>query len=250
MIPIVSIGNLISALFFSGVTLKLYFSYKRTKDEKLRDFLKTFLFLTIVMILITSPGLVFTNLKIIGLIYAVYPFFAFLALAHLGIIPLRIMRRERVRQIFFKGMIGVAFLITLLNLLNWGSAIVHRQDSFIYWEDTRGVTMNIILGIILGLSLLLITIFFLTQGLKSLERHIRIRAFLIAGGLLSLALVAVVNFVLGASAQIYITSLLASFFNVLAALLIFAGIYYKYKPEEISYPPIKKEEKEYPKIQW
>jgi len=229
MVPIVSIFNLISVLFFTGITLKLYFSYRRTKDEKLGNFFKTFLFLTILMILLASPGLIFTNLKTIGFIFIIYPLFSFLALAYLGIIPLKIMGWIKIRQVFLKGMIGIASLIALFNLFNWGPAIVHHQNSFIYWEDTRGVTMNIILGIILGLGLLLIIAFFLTQGFKSSERYIRIRAFLIAMGLVSLVGTSVINFILGASAQIYITSLLATLFNILAASLILAGIYYKPK---------------------
>jgi hypothetical protein len=229
MFPIVSIFNLVSALFFGSIALKLFFSYRESKDENLRDFLKVFLFLTILLILISSPGLIFTNLRIIGLIYAIYPLFAFLALGYFGRVPLKIIGWERMKQIFFKGTIGIASLITLLNLLNWGPAIVYHQDSFIYWEDTRGAAMNIAIGAVYCLILLLTIIFFLVQGFKSTERFIKTRSIFISGGLLGLALTSVVNFIFGASAQIYITSLLATLFNILAALLILAGIYYKPK---------------------
>jgi hypothetical protein len=227
--PIVSILNLISALFFGSITLKLYFSYRENKDENVGDFLKASLFLTILLILIASPGLLLTNSRIIGLIYAIYPFFAFLSLGFFSRIPLRIIGWERIKKIFFKGVIGIASLITLLNLLNLGPAIVYHQDSFIYWKDTRGIIMNVVIGIVFSFNLLLVITFFLVQGFKSSERFVRARSIFISAGLLSFALVSIVNFIFGALAQIYLASLLATFFNILAAFLILAGIYYKPK---------------------
>ena len=219
MIPIVSIFNLISALFFGSIALKLYFSYQKNKDEKLGDFFKVFLFFTILLALIASPGLIFSNREVIGLIYAIYPLFAFLALSYLGIITLKLMGWKKIKEIFFKGIIGVAFLITFFNLLNWSPARVYYETPFVYWEDTRGVIMNVILGVIYSLGLLMLIIFFLVQGFKSSERFVRMRSILIAGGLLSLALTTIVNFIIGALAKIYITSLIATIFNILADII-------------------------------
>ena len=229
MIPIVSIFNLISALFFGFVSLKIYLSYKKNKEEKLRNFLKTFIFLSALLFLIASPGLVFKDLKAIGLVYAIYPFFAFLAIAHLGAVPINIMDWQRMQKIFFRGIVLIAFLITLVNIFNWGPANLHYQDSFVYWEDARGTVMNIVLGIVLGLIILLVTLFFIIHGVRTTEKYLRVRAFLIAGGLMTLIITAATNFILGASAQIYITSLVATLLNILAAILIMAGIYYKPK---------------------
>jgi len=229
MIPIVSIFNLISALFFGGISLKLYFSYRDKKDENLSNFFKGFLSLTILLVLISLPGLVFNDLKIISLMYAIYPFFALLGTAFFGNIPLKLLAWKKTKELFFRIMIGIAVIITFFNLLDWRPAIIHQEPPFIYWEDTRGDVMNIVLGAVLGLVLLLITAFFINQGLKSSDRFVKIRAFFIAFGISSLILSAATNFIFGASAQEYLGSLLANFFNVLAAVLIAAGIYYKPK---------------------
>ncbi|MDO8601113.1 MAG: hypothetical protein Q7R46_00345 [bacterium] len=230
MIPIVSIFNLISALFFVGITLKLYFSYRKNKDEKMGDFFRTFLFLSIVLILLSSPGIILKKSEAIGLVFSLYTFFVFFGIAYLSIIPLNILGWMKMKRIFFGGMIGSAFLLTFINLIRLSPARIFYDAPFIYWEDTRGVLMNIILGAIFGLSLLMSIIFFLIQGFKSSERLVKIRSILIAGGLLNLTLASIVNFVVGALAGIYVTSLVATIFNISAGLLILAGIYYKSSP--------------------
>ncbi|MDD2696973.1 MAG: hypothetical protein PHE52_02345 [Candidatus Pacebacteria bacterium] len=229
MLPIVSIFNLVSALFFGGITLKLYLSYKKKKDENLGNFFKGFLSLTILLVLIASPGLIFSDLKTISLMYAIYPFFTLLGVAYFGVIPLKVLGWKKTKELFFRSMVGIAVVITFFNIIDWQPAIVHQQAPFIYWEDTRGDVMNIILGAVLGLTLLLIAVFFINQGLKSSDKFVKIRAFFIAAGIISLIMSAGTNFIFGASAQEYLGSIMANFFNVLAAVLIAAGIYYKPK---------------------
>ncbi len=229
MIPIISIANLISALFFGCVSLKTYFSYKKSKDEKMGDFFKTFLFLTILLFLILTPGLIFKNLKIISLIYVLYPFLGFLALANLGSVPLKIMGWQKTKLIFFRGMIIIAFLITLINFSNWQPAVVYQVVPFVYWQDTRGMLINNILGILYGLVLLITIIFFLIQSSRAKEKYLKIRSFFIVGGMASLIAMSVANFIFGASSQVFFNSLSAIFFNVLAAILLLIGIYYKPK---------------------
>lgn len=229
MIPIVSIANLISALFFGSIALKLYPSRAKTEDDKLEDFFKVFLFLAILLFLISTPGLIFKDLAIIGLMYALYPFFALLALAYMGVIPLKIMGWRKVKQIFFKGLIIAASLITAINLLRLKPAVVYNPAPLIYWQDSRGILMNNVLGALLGATLLSIIMFFIIQGFKTKEQYLRTRAFLVATGLLGLMASSVINFIFGASSQVYINSLFATFFNILSAIFFLAGIYYKPK---------------------
>jgi len=227
--PIVSISNLISGLIFGIVSLKLYFSYRKTKDEKIRDFFLAFLFLTLSLLLLATPGLVFTNLKIIGLIFAFYPFFVFLGFAYLGIIPLKILSWLKIQKIFFWGIIIIGVLITVFSIINWKPAVFYSQDPFVYWEDTRGVILNTIIGGFFGLGILLVMIFFFLQGIKSEDKYIRRRAFIIIGGLMILMLMGLTNFVFGASPQQYLTSVIASFLGISAGLIIIFSIFYKRK---------------------
>ncbi len=230
MIPVVSLSNLISALFFSGITLKLYFAYKKTKDGKIENFFKAFFLLTTVFFLLATPGLVFTNLKILGLVFSVYPSLAFLGFIYLGLIPLKILNWKKGEKIFLGAMIAITILMTVLNLIHWGPAVVHSQSPFIYWEDTRGSLVNSVLGALLGLGLLSVIIFFLLNAIRASDKYVRIRAFLIMAGLLVLSLMVLINFVFGTIAQPYITSTIASFLGIFSGFILFFGVFYRYVP--------------------
>lgn len=250
MLPIISILNLISAFIFSSITLKVYFSYQQEKEEKLSDFLKTFFCLSLVFFLLASPGLIFNDLKIIGFIYAIYPFFVLMSLLYLGAIPLKILQWELAKKIFMSSMFLAAIFVTYLSLLNWGTAVVHTQGNFIYWQDTRGVLVNTIIGLVSGLGVLLIIIFFLIHALRASEKYVKTRAFLIIGGLLILTLIAIMNFVWGASTERYLTSIIIAFLGILSGIIFFLGIFYKRVSKKVSPPTTYKKPPDLPKIQW
>lgn len=227
MIPIVSICNLVSGLFFSGITLKLYFTYRKTKNENIWNFFISSFCLTLVLLLLASPGLVSTNLKIIGLVYAVYPSLALLSFIYFGLIPLRILEWRAVKQIFFWGMVIATISITTSDLINFGSAVIYYHPPYIYWESTRDASVNISLGITLGFGLLSVMIFFLLHALKSSEKYVRLRSFLIVGALIGFALMVFTNFVFGASAPNPLTSVIASILGILSGFLLLSGVLYK-----------------------
>ncbi|MFC1789684.1 hypothetical protein ACFLYY_01765 [Patescibacteria group bacterium] len=227
MIPLVSILNMVSALFFWGISLKLYFSYKKSKDLTTLYFLKSFIFLSLLLTFLAAPGLVLNNLTIIGITFNLHPIFSFLALAYLISVPLNLMGYNKTRKIIFNVFVIISLLFVLLSFLNWQTVPVFYEDQFIYWEDARGEMINVALGIIYGIGLLLVIIFFLIHGFKSSEKFVRTRSILISIGLLCIVFSTSVNYILGASAKIYITSIIANLAIIFAAIIIFAGIYYK-----------------------
>lgn len=234
MVPIVSIANLISSLTFLTVTLKVYFSYRESRTERLKDFFRAFICITVFLIILSLPGLVIHDLTAIGLIFAVFPFFMILALAYLGAVPLKIMNWKKIKEIFLWSMVVIAFFITILNLLNLQPATVLYRDSFVIFQDARGELMNNVLGVILAIGILSIIMFFIIQGFKTSERYLRLRAFLIATGLFSLFLSSLINFVFAyldqSQNQLYIISQIITVVLInLAAVLIMFGVYYKPK---------------------
>lgn len=246
MIPLVSILNMVSALIFIGISLKLYFSYKKSGDQTLSYFWKAFFFYTAVLVALGLPGLILITPVSIGVALNIHPIFGFLALAFLVSVPLKLMGYETARKIIFGALVFFGALFVFLSFLNWKDPVTFFQEGqFVYWEDARGVLVNILLGIFYGLSVLMTIVFFLIQGLRSSDKFVRIRSLIISAGLLCIFLAVAFNFILGASAQVYITSIIATVFNILAAALVMAGIYYK-KKEQITY----KADKDYPRIQW
>jgi len=88
--------------------------------------------------------------------------------------------------------------------------------------------MNIFLGALGAVILIFITFFFLINGLKNQERYVKIRSFLISGGMAIFLLAAVINFVLGAIfIKQYVTTLISTFLLIAGSISVFVGVRYK-----------------------
>ena len=229
MIPIVSIGNLISFIVALAITLKLYFVYQEKRSKRVNDFFKIFLFLSVYFGLLATPELVFKDPKTIELVsLEISFFFIYLALAYLIKISLEILDWKKLKNIYFWGLIVFAFMLTIINIATLQPAVYSVQGQFVFWEDARGIVINIITGFILGVGSISGALFFLIGGLKSTEKLVRTRSFLITGGLVMMALAALINYILGASPQIFMTSIIASLLVIIGLLTVFTGVFYKH----------------------
>lgn len=227
MIPIVSIFNFSSFVICVLIAFKLYFSYRKEKRKKIGYFFKSFLFLSLFFALLATPKLLLTNLVVLGELFDLSLFFVCLALAYFVVIALETLGWQKLKQIYFWGLIVVAFSITIVNLWNLEPAVVHQQGQFVFFEEARDLAINIIIGLIISLAALSSALFFFIGGLRLEEKSLRLRAFIIGGGLVMMALAGAVNYIPGASAQIFITSIIAGIMAILGLLAILAGIDYK-----------------------
>lgn len=227
MVPLVSISHLITLPFLAYISIRLYSSFKKTKDKNVGYFFAVFLILSIMEALLAMPGLVSSDLLKISAIFAFYPFFIISGLGFLGVIPLGVMQKRKAEIFFLSAIFVSAILATIINLNNINPAPAYYNHPFVYWEDTRGKEMNIFIGIFSAVILLFVIYFFFLKGIKSSERHIKIRSFLISGGVASLFSAAVINFVFGAILHQYITSLISAFFIIASSIFIFIGVRYK-----------------------
>lgn len=229
MIPVVSIGNLISFVVSLAAASRLYFSYRRTKEAKVNDFFKAFLFLAVYMGLLATPELVFKNPKIIELVsLEISLFFGYLCIAYLTKIPLEILHWEKLKKIYFQGLIVFGLLITLINVVTIQPAVYHSQGQFVFWEDNRGLAINLVSGFVFGIGAISSALFFFIGGLKAEDKHIKTRAFIITGGLFIMTVAAFINYIFGASPQSFLSSVAASFLVAAGTLILLAGVYYKF----------------------
>ena len=249
MIPIISISHLIVLPFLIFIGFRLYVSFREKREKNVGYFFLVFLMLIIMEGILAIPGLVLKDPIKISTVFALYPFFTFLSLGFAGALPFNILKMKKTEISFLVLMFIAAISVTVINLSNVRSPETYYRPPFVYWEDTRGETMNMFIGIFSGFILLLIIFFYIFNGLKVSEKYIRVRSFLIAGGIAGFLLAAVINFVFGTSGQEYkyIYSFISTLFLILSSIVIFLGVY-KRKPKETSYPQIKEEE--HPKIQW
>lgn len=228
--PIVSIGNLISFIVSSLITLRLYFSYRQTKNKRVNDFFKAFLFLSIFFGLLATPELLFKNPKIIELVsLEISFFFVYLSVAYLVKVALGILNWKKLEKIYFWGLIIFATVITIINISTVQPAIYHSQGQFIFWEDNRNIVISTITGLVVSFGTISGVLFFFIGGLKAAGKYIRTRSFIIAGGLLLMALASLINYIWGASPQIFLTSIIASLVAIAGLLTLLKGIYYKSK---------------------
>ena len=114
---------------------------------------------------------------------------------------------------------------------NAKDAIVYQQSPFIYWEDTRGAAMNLFIGILTGLTLIYLSLFFLINGFRSSDKYVKSRSFLVGSGLAVFIIGVVINFVFGASNSPYkyIGTVISTCVGVLSCIMIFIGVRKKNK---------------------
>ena len=134
------------------------------------------------------PGLLTKNLKIIDAIFDIYPFFLAVFMAYLASITFKTLHLARTQKIFFWSMVLSGLIVSLPPLFDWQSALVYNTGRFIFWEDTKDSIYNIFIGILMTLPSLWFVIFFLRRGFISSDKIVRIRTFLMAGGMSSLIL--------------------------------------------------------------
>jgi len=251
MIPIVSICNLATLPFFIFILFRLYFSFKGTNDKNIGYFFVAFFAMAIVEGLLATPGLLLKDLIKIDTVFAIYPFFLFLCLGSLAAIPFHILKWETAGKFFFICFILITLFVTAIDIINIKEAVVYKSQPFIYWEDTRGVPINTLIGIITGLILSSIAFFFFLNGLKSAEKYVRTRSLIIGSGIGMFLLAGIANFIFGSMGQEYknIISLITVFILILSSMIMFIGVNYKIK-ESIKGNSGLETKNDSPKIQW
>ncbi len=233
MIPIISILNIISGIFFAFICFRIYLSYKKDKKEQMKNFFMTFFYLSLLLILIGTPGILVEDSDIIGFIFSVYPFIGVLAIAHLGSISMSLIGWKKAGKIFFRVMVVLSLIVFVTSALNAEPAEVARDHGFIYWEDPRTNLMNMFVGLSVGLPTLMAVILFVISAVKASTREARIKMLLIAGGLVASILMSVANFILEVwFDDKYAIDLAATSLNIMSAVLIMSGIYYKPKEKK------------------
>ncbi len=227
MIPIISISSLTILPLSFLAAWKTHSTYLKTKDKRIGYFSKSFFYTGIMGIFLSLPGLVLKNLRLIDLAYDLYVFFLLLSQAYFLNITFDILNWEKVRKIVFWGMVVAGLIISLVPAFRWSDAVVGYQGPFIFWEDTRGPIINIIMGSLVALASLWFVLFFFWRGLKSIEKFARRRAFLLAIGMTFFILAGIIDYILGATPNIIYISAFTAITGYLAISFFLAAIYWR-----------------------
>lgn len=227
MIPIISLSTLVILPLAFFTAAKFSSLYKKTNDIKLYYLYKAFLFLSFGMVLLCLPGITTKNLKIIDLAYDIYPFFFAISQAYFISITFNILGAEKARKIIFFLMAVLGLVISIFPALNMASARVGTQGPFIFWEDTRGDLMNILLGLAMTVPSLWFVFFFLWNGITAQDGFIRKRAFLMSAGMVCWVMLGLTDYIFGAFLGMISLSLVTVFFAYLFFICFWLAVYKK-----------------------
>jgi len=243
MIPIFSILGLFLSVILFICFLKLYFSYRHSKFETIGIFSKVFLFLSLAWFFFAPPKLITNDLKLIQISFDLSLFFSYLLMAYFPFIPFKIYYHRELPKSLFLSIIGLGTVFLIFSILNLKPAFIHFQNNFVFWSENRSQLVNIISGTLLGLTTIVGALFFYKGGLKSKEKAVRLRAFLISASIICITLAVGVRVVFGSLFNIFISTLIAFFLEIFSVFLMIIAIFFvKPKIRKYFYKNIYKEE--------
>jgi hypothetical protein len=227
MIPIVSVSNIITFLALLFVTWRLYFSYIKTKTKAQSYFLKAFISFSAASLIFAPNGIIIKDLKVISLIFDIYPFLLFLGVGYMIALALQTMAKETLRKIIFFLVLVYGFFLSLIPILHLQPAVENTQGIFVFWEDTRGAEINNLIGLGLGIMLLWLIFLFLHNGLRLNDKYAKTRSFMLSAGLTCLLLGSITDYVFAADTNIFYISIYTTFWYLLAMGLTLFAVEYK-----------------------
>jgi hypothetical protein len=227
MIPIITISSVVMFFFLLLATIKVYLSYRGTREKKLGYVLKCFISFCIAMLIFLPNGILTKDLLIISFIFNIYVFFYFLGMAYFVALTFEIIHKELIKKILFAVIVISGFIFSFVPAIQMQPATMTVQEPFVFWEDARGPIINTLIGLELAIFGLWNIVFFLYHGLKSYNEHVRKRSLFFSAGMICFFISAITDYIFGANPDIFYVSAYTVFWGFLAVVLFLFALYYK-----------------------
>jgi len=223
MIPLLHIITAISFLLCCFIAKRLYVVYQKTKIVNIGDFFKAYISLGFYFFLVSLP-MVLSNGILVQITYVASYIPVILSAAFLFRVAMRILEVPiNPKYISYVIYILIA-VVTLLNLFFFSPAYIAVSNHLFYhWVETTPFFLQIFNGIILLILVVGCAILFFWGGIKSRDRIIRMRAFIIGSGVSLLVLAVSANYVLAPPGR-NLEWKIAWWLTILAALLAISGL--------------------------
>lgn len=232
MIPLHHIITSLDSLVCIFIAIKVFGSYRKTRDKNLKYFLLVFFALGIFFGLASLPSLVINDPQIVQIIYVLFYIPISISSFSLFLICFRIFGNK----LAYIGMVLNVILaigIFALNILNFTPASIKRFGLFYYWAEGTPSWLSVLFGAFLGLLLIFNSTLYLTGGLKSKELVATARAIRMTAGFLVFLIAASFYFVFAPiTTNIFykvISVILGGTISLFALTLFVSAIYYKPK---------------------
>lgn len=226
MIELVALNNSLNIIICLVSCIKLFWSYRASRNSPVLDFAKFYFFLMcfFLVLLLAIPGIFFEVGRTEELLFASSYFFVFVACGYFLKIPLNIFRQNLGNYVFI-GFIMLGIIASVVNPFITPPAEIIKVNYLSYIKSAEPQWFSATAGGFLALTVLSSIIFFFIQGVKSKTRLIKIKSFLLSGGMMFLFFASLINFIL-----IYLPSLTLIAYTVsgilswIGLLIILTGI--------------------------
>jgi len=207
--------------------------FRKTKNEIIGDFAKIFLFLALLYGFFALPRFLFEDLKIIEVCLDLGFLSGFFAIAYLLSISFKLYFRTKLPSLAFFGIITTGVIFVMFDIFNLQPAFRHFYHNFVFWSENRPLLINIMGGTIFSLFSFGGAFLFLQGGLKSDDRKIKTRAFLISAAMTLCGLMSGIRFVFSFLMDIFFSTLIALSIGALSVFCLIAAIFFiKIQKEE------------------
>lgn len=227
MVKSLAINNSIGILICILSLIRLMSAYRQNKNILILHFAKFYLFLMLFLtfLLLAIPAMFFKDLLFSNLLYSLSRFFVFLSAGYFIRVPLQIWQKVWWENFLFKIAVFLAIVTPVISFS--GS----RFQGLVEVSNTQTIPppepmiFSIIISIPLTLMTLLGITFFFIQGFKSSDSVIKLKSFIIGGGMVCLFAASVINFMLNYLPLLRLTAyVLSSVVAWVGLLSILVGI--------------------------
>ena len=234
VIPLVTIFKLISFVLSGVAALKIREAWKRNpRDENLYYFYRYFIFVSVIFFSFVVLPFV-KDLRIIQGFFYITNFAIFICAGYLYRIVLAFTYFKNIGDVVFRIGILLAFLTTIFGIFSFQPAIAMTYSfagyTFVDWAINLPFWLVVFCAIIAIIANTVVTILFLSKGLRGEDQYIRIRSSLLGLGMFMLGVAAFIFYTAGTLTFLGIVrDLIHGIVSVLSAGFIVAGIFFKRK---------------------
>lgn len=232
MIPIVSLLSLVNFLISFFISIKLYFSYQKTRNLQIKLFFSSLICLTVFFLMASTPGLIFKHPFLLAWLNIIGNFFGMIGAIFFTLIPLNLLHSDKLKKVYLALMLAITVVANGFRIYYLEPFYRVSMGNFEYWlTETNNFLLysKLIIGASIFLSLIFSGIIFIIYAFSQKKnRRLFIRSLLFGTGTIILGIAAVINYLIGVFPEIFIFSvILSSLFSIVSLLILFIAIFYK-----------------------
>lgn len=235
MIPIVSLLNLVNFLIGFFISIKLYFSYRKTKNDQIKLLLYCLICLTVFFLMVSTPGLIIKHPFLLAWLHIIGNFFGIVGTVFFALIPLNLLHFDKLKKIYLILMLAITVVTTGFRIYYLEPLYRISIGNFEYWFSEKShflLYSQLIMGTSIFLSLISSGIIFIIYAFsRKNNRYLFIRSILFGTGAIVLSIAAIINYFVNLSPKFF-NIFLASLIPIVSLSILSLAISYK-KDEEL-----------------